>query len=143
MLTWTTYGTWLQGDKKGYVKNGKIYGENESLRKCNLSKMKTRKFVLGTQAQNIVKQSILEEADKMVQQVYASSVSATHVHIVVNNTDEMISDVISRYKKTATKKLRAAGFTGEVWTRGYDVRYCFDEKELHSRVEYVNRHERS
>jgi len=24
MVTWTTYGTWLQGEKKGYVKNGKI-----------------------------------------------------------------------------------------------------------------------
>jgi len=23
MLTWTTYGTWLQEDEKGYVKDGK------------------------------------------------------------------------------------------------------------------------
>ncbi len=22
MLTWTTYGTWLRGDKRGYVKDG-------------------------------------------------------------------------------------------------------------------------
>jgi len=31
MLTWTTYGTWLQGDARGYVKNGKILSENKGL----------------------------------------------------------------------------------------------------------------
>ena len=25
MVTWTTYGTWVQGEKKGYVKNGKTW----------------------------------------------------------------------------------------------------------------------
>ena len=24
MITWTTYGTWLQGDERGYVKDGNI-----------------------------------------------------------------------------------------------------------------------
>jgi len=27
MITWTTYGSWLQGDKRGYVKDGKILRE--------------------------------------------------------------------------------------------------------------------
>ena len=31
MATWTTYGTWLQGHKKGYVKNGKILEANPEL----------------------------------------------------------------------------------------------------------------
>jgi len=25
MVTWTTYGSWLQGDKRGFVKDGKIF----------------------------------------------------------------------------------------------------------------------
>ena len=29
MITLTTYGTWLQGDKRGYVKNGITYLSNE------------------------------------------------------------------------------------------------------------------
>ncbi len=33
MITWTTYGTWLQGDKKGFVKEGKIRGENVAIKK--------------------------------------------------------------------------------------------------------------
>ena len=38
MLTWTTYGTWLQGDARGYVKNGKILSENKGLEKANRKK---------------------------------------------------------------------------------------------------------
>ena len=36
MVTWTTYGTWLQGDERGYVKNGKILSENPALKKVNI-----------------------------------------------------------------------------------------------------------
>ena len=25
MLTWTTYGTWLQGDERGYGKDGETF----------------------------------------------------------------------------------------------------------------------
>ena len=25
LITWTTYGTWLQGDERGYAKKGKVY----------------------------------------------------------------------------------------------------------------------
>jgi hypothetical protein len=41
MITFTTYGTWLQGDERGLVKDGKIYDVNQSLadsNKQNLSK---------------------------------------------------------------------------------------------------------
>jgi len=33
MATWTTYGSWLQGSKKGYVKNGTILPANADLEK--------------------------------------------------------------------------------------------------------------
>ncbi len=31
MVTWATYGSWLQGDKRGYVKNGKIFQKDDAL----------------------------------------------------------------------------------------------------------------
>ena len=40
MITWTTYGSWLQGDKRGYVKNGQIFGPNEKLKLVNQSLQK-------------------------------------------------------------------------------------------------------
>jgi hypothetical protein len=35
MITWTTYGTWLQGDERGYVKNAKIHPANKALMLAN------------------------------------------------------------------------------------------------------------
>jgi hypothetical protein len=32
MITWTTYGSWLQGEKKGYVKDGVTYKENIAIK---------------------------------------------------------------------------------------------------------------
>ena len=31
MVTWTTYGTWLQGHHKGYVSDGKVLPRNDKL----------------------------------------------------------------------------------------------------------------
>lgn len=35
MITFTTYGIWLQGDERGFVKGGKIYAVNQSLADSN------------------------------------------------------------------------------------------------------------
>jgi len=40
MITWTTYGSWLQGEKKGYVKNGKILAQNDKLKSANQRQQK-------------------------------------------------------------------------------------------------------
>jgi len=44
MITWTTYGSWLQGGKRGYVKNGKILPANDKLK---IRKSKTTKIQDG------------------------------------------------------------------------------------------------
>jgi hypothetical protein len=40
MVTWTTYGSWLQGDKRGYVKNGTILPANDKLKSANRKQQK-------------------------------------------------------------------------------------------------------
>jgi len=35
MVTWTTYGTWLQGDRRGYVRDGQVLGEDKTLHDAN------------------------------------------------------------------------------------------------------------
>lgn len=47
MVTWTTYGTWLQGDKRGYVKNGKILARNDKLKSANQRQQKYPTFKLN------------------------------------------------------------------------------------------------
>jgi len=140
MVTWTTYGTWLQGSKGGYVKDGKVGGASEGLKQANKKRQKDRKFILTKLNCEIAQKAIMDEAGRLGQEIHAMAISTTHVHMVVDVIDEPIETAVARYKRAVTKALRAEGITGKVWTRGYDKRYCFDEESLRARVEYVRGH---
>ncbi len=65
MLTWTTYGTWLQGDKRGYVKDGEVLGEDRRLYEDNQGHLKGRTKRLDKRDKIIVRDAILSEAKRL------------------------------------------------------------------------------
>ena len=130
MVTWTTYGTWLQGDKRGYVKKGEVRKENQKLREVNETKLLGKTVKLTKAERKIIKEAIVKEAAKWGQQIHAISTSSKHVHIVLRYNGRDIGRSVRRYKNAAYFALRECGFKGRLWTRGYDKRYCFDEKSL-------------
>jgi hypothetical protein len=72
-ITWTTYGTWLQGDERGYVKDGKILLGNEALLRTN-EKLQVQDVIkLSKPQQEIVRQAITKQADLLKQQVYSTA----------------------------------------------------------------------
>jgi len=140
MITWTTYGTWLQGSEKGFVKDGKILPANKSLADSNKQSLSRNPVKLSKDQQQIVTQAILEKAKKIKQQIYAISVSPCHVHIVAGYISEPIGLVVNCYKNTAQYALRGTGLEGRIWTKGFDKRYCYNEQALNNRVRYVKSH---
>jgi len=140
MVTFTTYGTWLQGDDRGYVKDGEILKGNKALFDSNRRAMKGKSIRFNGRAKEIVRQAILNEAQEMNQKVFAILVWSNHVHVAAGNIDESIGKVVGRYKAAATKALRGAGFTDKVWTKGYNTRFCYDENALRRRIAYVEGH---
>jgi REP element-mobilizing transposase RayT len=139
MITFTTYGTWLQGDKRGYVKSGKIYPENGSLEKTNKKLQLQEEIHLSKIQQQIVREVIIKEAQSQDQRILALSVNATHVHIVAENNSKPISNIVAYYKKAARLALKSIGHEGKLWTKGYDKRFCFDMALLERRIRYVQR----
>jgi REP element-mobilizing transposase RayT len=142
MATWTTYGTWLQGDKKGYVKNGSILDANPALEQSNKEQLKHDKIKIPKALRTIVKNAILKEAEEIDQKVYAIALCSNHVHIVVESIGKKCGYSVGRFKRAATKALRKFGFANIIWTKDFDKRYCFDEKSLKNRIDYVGRHKR-
>lgn len=140
MVTWTTYGTWLQGDKRGYVKDGKTLCKNDALLQSNLKRLKNPATRLDAEHRAIVRDAILEKAQEIHQQIYAIAICSSHVHIVADRTNETIEKVVSYYKNAARLALRAGGFDGRVWTKGFDKRFCFNRMDLASRINYVKNH---
>ena len=117
MVTWSTYCSWPDGRK---------------IESCPV--------VLSDAQREAVKAGIVDEGKRAEEKIVAIAVGANHVHVVVRNTERNLSEFVGRSKAAGRKALGRIGFTGKVWARGYDKRYCFDEDAFRNRIEYVERH---
>ena len=143
MLTWTTYGSWLQGDKRRYVKNGRILDPDPLLENANKANMSYPKVLLTAEQREIIEKAIFEESISLKQKILASSVGKNHIHIVTDCNFVSAQSAVSHYKNAARLAVQADGFVGRLWTKGYSVRYCFDDRQLRVVIAYVNRHKKS
>jgi hypothetical protein len=140
LITWTTYGSWLQGDKRGYVKNGKTYPSKPSLFESNSQRLSKEAVKLAKEHRQIVTNAILNKAVQLNQKIYALAVTSKHIHIVADYIHRPIGRVVSHYKNASQIALRKAGLCGKIWTKGFDKRYCFDGQSLRNRINYVESH---
>ena len=90
----------------------------------------------------IVRNCILGQAQRRGEKIRAIAVFSNHVHVVVDSGHDDIESVVRKYKGGTTAELHKAGFAcaKKIWSKGFDKRYCFDNKELNARVEYVLKH---
>ena len=142
MLTWTTYGSWLQGDKRRYVKDGRILAPNPSLENKNKENMKYPKVSLTAAQREIIKQALIKESASLNQKIYVAAVGRSHIHLVTDCNFISAASAVSHYKNAARLAVWDNGFVGRLWTKGFSVRYCFDEDQLNKLIQYVNRHNR-
>lgn len=140
MLTWTTYGSWLQGSKKRYVKDGTILEPSEALEKDNLSRLKCSPVRLNHRQKMLVETAIKKKAAELKQTILALIVYSNHVHIVVEKNSLSIEKTVSYYKNAARIALQNGGFNTRLWTRGFDKQFCYNRQELYQKVAYIRSH---
>ncbi len=140
MLTWTTYGTWLQGDKRGYVKKGETLPGDEKLLEANKNAQSEDTFRLNYKQKKIVYDAIMNQANTIGQKVLAIVVYSNHIHIVAEYVPKSVGDIVAYYKTAGRLALKELGISGKIWTTGYDKRYCFDKVSLEQKIRYVQNH---
>ena len=140
MVTWTTYGSWLQGDKRRYVRDGRVLDGDEQIYSLCKKLQKWPAVKLTSKEKPVVHQTIITEAERTDQQVEALAVCSNHVHLAVRWSSHPIGRIVSRYKNAAMFALGKLGRSGRIWTRGYDRRFCFTEEELARYIKYVKKH---
>ena len=140
MITWTTYGSWLQGDERGYVKDSKTLMQNNKLKMANIGLQKYPSVKLNQQQKQIAERAIIEESERINQRLFAIAVCSNHVHIVASVSKESIEQVVHRYKYSATSALHESGMQGKIWSKGFDKRFCFTDFDLQTRIKYVQSH---
>ena len=115
-------------------------GENVVLKTDCEEKLKGPAVRLRRKEKEIVREALVEAAKRFKQRLRGIAVHSNHVHIVCEYVEVPIGVLVGHYKNAGRKALKKSGFEGRVWTRGYNKRYCFDEKALQDRIEYVQRH---
>ena len=140
MVTWTTYGSWLPGDKRGYVDNAKILSGNIKTLERNRQRQKSHIVKLNSQEKEIVEQTILAEAKSIGHKIEALIVYSNHVHLLARPHRKSIEEIVSRYKSVTTRILWEHGRKGRTWTRGYDKRFCFSQEDIEAKIKYIKNH---
>jgi len=158
LVSWTTYGTWLPGDKRGYCTHrSKVYvpppiryakpGEptyqpTEHNLVLKLAQSVTDDPVYLTAEQmKVAFDSIVTEIAEIPVVPAILSLGEWHIHWLCYFGPLTIKPIVERVKAAATRELNSRGFSGRrPWTRGCNTRSKATRKECRSAYRYVKRH---
>jgi REP element-mobilizing transposase RayT len=166
MLTWlltnTTYGTWLPGDKRGSVTSVRDRRPNDSAGTSRIEhdrpgepwepsrpglRRSAEKLLKGPpiyltlpQAQAVLAQ-FLETSEYRGWSLLAVSIMANHYHVVIQTPDEVKADrVLSDLKAYATRRLSrefGAPASETWWTGKGSQRWLRDDRAIADGTNYV------
>jgi REP element-mobilizing transposase RayT len=143
-LTWTTYGTWLHGDVRGWAdrKEGYRHGlkaDDPLLQERRRRQLKHTPVILTSEMRQCVDAAIRGVCDYRNWTLREMSVRTNHVHVVVL-ADKPIDQVLRDFKAYSTRALRRAGMIGpdtNVWTDGGDKVLLPEGQAVADCCEYV------
>lgn len=138
MVTMTTYGTWLRGDRRGWVDDGVVLPADPVLESQDRWRMKHPPYQFQQEQLLHVGDHLGRGLiDQLKVRLFALTVQSWHVHYVVGPTPVDIATIVKTAKERVRRGLRERR---PVWGNGYDKRFCFDERSLQNRIAYVERH---
>src|SRR5262245_45094384 len=109
-VTWTTYGTWLPGDVRGWVKWGQwgIKPPEPETERDARQRMVESTVVLTEEQRTLVEQTIRDHCRIRGWLLHAVNVRSNHVHVVVT-ADREPGEVLNQFKAWCSRKLSDAG----------------------------------
>ena len=142
-LTWTTYGSWLPGDQRGWVDRhdkSVMQKSNPQLETSARILMKESPVILSTYQCDVVRQSIYRTCSIRNWEIYALTVCYNHVHVLISCSDKNGSQALNILKAHCTRALK--GQTNQAkrkywWTRSGSVRYVYNKESLNAVIEYI------
>jgi REP element-mobilizing transposase RayT len=143
LLTWTTYGTWLSGDDRGWVQRGDGFQSPNPIRKQSAERlMKEPPCYLDDEQRLLVEQTIAEHCRIRGWQLHTVNCRTNHVHVVIA-ADCHPEDSRDQFKAWCTRKLnelqriRSQFARKNWWTERGSDRYIDSEESLEAAILYV------
>ncbi|MBU1260790.1 MAG: transposase [Planctomycetes bacterium] len=144
LITFTSYGTWLHGDKRNSVNDEhnrvgeEFVPRNSGLNTKEQSLLKHPPIKLNASCRNAVLQAILEVCKFRGWFAHSVHVRANHVHIVVSG-QEKPEKMMRDFKGYATRAIKKSPEISaeKYWTKHGSTKYIRTKARLHSSIEYV------
>ena len=147
-ITWTTYGTWLPGDFRGWIKknyNG-IQRPSTKLEQESRARMAEDALELTIAQRAIVEKTTRDHCTIRNWPLHAVNARTNHVHVVVT-ADREPNEVMNQLKAWCSRKPSdAAGLTTTVakkagrrhwFTEDGDKQEIYNEEFLQNAIKYV------
>ena len=139
-LTWTTYGTWLPGDERGWNcrRASGTQAQNSLFVEMARSQMREPEFRLSESHRRIVEETVREHCLIRNWSLHAVNARTNHVHVVVTASGYRPEAVRDQFKAWCTRRLKAVvPARSRFWTEGASCRWLNSEAELEAAVHYV------
>jgi len=146
LITFTTYGAWLHGDKRGSVdKSHNRHADNfvaPDVTRENEERvaLKNQAIMLSLKQREVVRDAILQVCEFRGWAAHAVHVRANHVHIVVAGSagpEKMMVD----FKAYATRAMRLCDepqtTATKYWTQHGSTKYLWTRRRVAAAIRYV------
>ena len=154
-LTWTTYGTWLHGDERGWVESGTpgIRPPDPERREQRRRQMTSEPVVLTQAQRQAVEDTIRRHCEIRGWTLHAVNVRTNHIHVVLT---ALVSPetAMERLKAWCSRRLseledgpaqpagrpekRNKNGRRRWWTEHGSTKWINDEPYLSNAIQYVN-----
>ncbi len=139
-ITWTTYGTWLPGDARGWrAKQSGNQLANPVLEAECREKMKFDPVKLSPDDRVTVEQACREHCDHRNWLLHAVNARSNHIHVVVSAylKPQTIRDQLKANCTSCLRRQTNPLICERTWTKGGDCEALFDEESLHNAIVYT------
>jgi REP element-mobilizing transposase RayT len=144
-ITFTCYGTWLHGDKRGSVDRyynapgTPFLASNPALEAHKRDLMREPAYLLDQARRQVTLHAILEIAARKHWSLHAVHVRSNHVHVVVTADappERVMNDIKTAISRRLNKSLPDERDRRR-WTRHGSARYLWTEDAVAQCVDYV------
>jgi hypothetical protein len=138
MVTMTTYGTWLRGDERGWIDEGRLMPPDPVLEDADRERLAHPVFLIPKEDLYDAGECLGRELiARMDLRIWALTMQTWHTHFVIAPTAHPLPDIVKLAKAAVRLGLN---IKRPMWTDKYDRRFCFDEAAVWARIRYVERH---
>lgn len=135
-VTTTSYGSWLPGDLRGYVRRGVILPGDPELLEMSRGLLTGSPVRFSLEQRDVLFDALFASCTEFGYRLSDVTIESWHLHLLLFHGEDKIETVMGRLKT----RMRQALARGRIWTERYCAEPLFDDAAIVEVQEYTARH---